>query len=104
MKSEIGDGIPVVGIEFEYLDAVIEFCNNYTRRVGFDWRNRSSKKNADEVVYYVILVYNQEGRTKSKKLLNHAGRLIALVYRKNDVRNFIDLDRRSIEKEAMVKR
>ncbi|RYR34980.1 hypothetical protein Ahy_A10g050054 [Arachis hypogaea] len=62
MKSEIGDDIPVVGIEFEYLDAVIEFYNNYTRRVGFDWRNRSSKKNADEVVYDDIL----EGKTKSK--------------------------------------
>ncbi|KAL4287852.1 protein FAR1-RELATED SEQUENCE 5-like [Arachis ipaensis] len=66
MKSEIGDYIPVVSIEFESLDAVIKFYNTYARRVGFDRRNRSSKKNTDGVVYYVMLVCNQEGRAKSK--------------------------------------
>ncbi|QHO57652.1 protein-RELATED SEQUENCE 5-like [Arachis hypogaea] len=66
MESEIGDDVPVVGMKFESLDAIIKFYNTYPRRVGFDWRNRSSKKNVDKVVYYVMLVYNQEGKAKSK--------------------------------------
>ncbi|KAL4321343.1 hypothetical protein AHAS_Ahas14G0101000 [Arachis hypogaea] len=66
MESEIGDDVSIVGMEFESLDAVIEFYDTYGRRVGFDWRNMSSIKNAHRVVYCVMLVYNWEGRTESK--------------------------------------
>ncbi|KAL4315146.1 hypothetical protein AHAS_Ahas15G0155900 [Arachis hypogaea] len=152
MESKISDDVPIIGMEFESLDAVIEFYNTYTRRVGFDWRNRSSKKNADGVVCYVMLVCNQEDRAESKvdetrktypkgptwckarmiafsdvgsswivrvvklkhchdldctnmrllrrnkKLLNHARGPDSLSFQEKNVRNFIDLDRRSIEK------
>ncbi|RYR20004.1 hypothetical protein Ahy_B03g065056 [Arachis hypogaea] len=66
MESETGDDVPIVGMEFESLDAIIEFYDTYPRRVGFDWRNRNSKKNADKVVYHVMLVCNREGKAESK--------------------------------------
>ncbi|RYQ92355.1 hypothetical protein Ahy_B09g098556 [Arachis hypogaea] len=66
MESEIGDDVPIVGMEFESMDVVIQFYNTYGRRVAFDWRNRSLKKNADGVVYYVMLICNWKGRAESK--------------------------------------
>ncbi|XP_042023052.1 uncharacterized protein LOC121770381 [Salvia splendens] len=54
---------PFVGRSFPTLDNVIEFYENYGRRVGFDTRKNESKK-VDDITIWFYMVCNREGEQK----------------------------------------
>lgn len=57
---------PKPGMEFESVDDVFEYYENYGNKIGFQVKKRSSKKTEDDVVYWVAIACSREGKTRSK--------------------------------------
>ncbi|MED6130092.1 hypothetical protein PIB30_114635, partial [Stylosanthes scabra] len=57
---------PIVEMEFDSLDALRLFFKRYAFDMGFGWKVRTSKKDKNGDVYYVVIVCSREGTPTSK--------------------------------------